>query len=60
MVNFFLLFKVGKVVGYSMVWGYWVVNWVVIVFVIILFVGYLIMFFLVMESKDILFLVGNF
>lgn len=44
----FFLKKVGKVVGYSMVWGYWVVNWVVIVFVIIFFVGYLLIFFLVL------------
>lgn len=47
-------------VGFSMVWGYWVVNWVSNVVIIILFVGYLLFFFLIMKDMWLLFLIGLF
>lgn len=58
--NLFSSPKAGKVAGYSMAWGYWAANWAATASVIISFAGYLTTFFPVMESKDILFSVGNF
>jgi arginine:ornithine antiporter/lysine permease len=52
--------KAGKVAGYSMAWGYWAANWAATASVIISFAGYLTTFFPVMESKNILFSVGDF
>ncbi|WVE37577.1 amino acid permease, partial [Priestia megaterium] len=58
--NLFSSPKAGKVAGYSMAWGYWAANWAATASVIISFAGYLTTFFPVMESKDILFSVGDF
>ncbi|WP_182006646.1 amino acid permease [Priestia aryabhattai] len=58
--NLFSSPKAGKAAGYSMAWGYWAANWAATASVIISFAGYLTTFFPVMESKDILFSVGDF
>ncbi|KQL51199.1 arginine:ornithine antiporter [Heyndrickxia shackletonii] len=58
--NLFPSPKAGKVAGYSMAWGYWAANWAATASVIISFAGYLTTFFPIMQSKKILFSIGNF
>jgi arginine:ornithine antiporter / lysine permease len=43
--------KKGKVAGFSMVWGYWVANWISNVAIITSFAGYLSTFFPMMQSS---------
>ncbi|MFC7371192.1 amino acid permease [Fictibacillus iocasae] len=49
----------GKLAGFSMVWGYWVANWISNVAIITSFAGYLSAFFPVMNSSEPLFQVGG-
>ncbi|OAH54706.1 MULTISPECIES: amino acid permease [Bacillaceae] len=49
----------GKTAGFSMVWGYWVANWISNVAIITSFAGYLSTFFPVMRSEYILFSIGS-
>jgi arginine:ornithine antiporter / lysine permease len=51
--------KYGKTAGFSMVWGYWVANWISNVAIITSFAGYLSTFFPVMRSEHIVFTVGS-
>ena len=48
--------KKGNVAGFSMVWGYWVANWISNVAIITSFAGYLSTFFPMMQSTQV---VGN-
>jgi len=50
----------GTVAGYSMTWGYWAANWSANASIIISFAGYLSTFFPVLQSREVLFAVGNF
>ncbi|MDR7072411.1 amino acid permease [Fictibacillus barbaricus] len=45
--------KAGNVAGFSMVWGYWVANWISNVAIITSFAGYLSTFFPIMKSNKI-------
>ncbi|OLN23931.1 arginine:ornithine antiporter [Domibacillus antri] len=51
--------KYGKTAGFSMVWGYWVANWISNVAIITSFAGYLSTFFPIMRSEYILFTAGS-
>lgn len=51
--------KYGKTAGFSMVWGYWVANWISNVAIITSFAGYLSTFFPVMRSGHIVFTIGS-
>lgn len=51
--------KNGKVASFSMVWGYWVANWISNVAVITSFAGYLSTFFPVMRNTTVLFELGS-
>lgn len=51
--------KYGKTAGFSMVWGYWVANWISNVAIITSFAGYLSTFFPVMRSGHIVFTLGS-
>jgi arginine:ornithine antiporter / lysine permease len=49
----------GNVAGFSMVWGYWIANWISNVAIITSFAGYLSTFFPIMRDTSILFTLGN-
>ncbi|PLR82924.1 arginine:ornithine antiporter [Bacillus canaveralius] len=49
----------GKLAGFSMVWGYWVANWISNVAIITSLAGYLSTFFPVMGSSAVLFTIGG-
>jgi arginine:ornithine antiporter/lysine permease len=49
----------GNVAGFSMVWGYWIANWISNVAIITSFSGYLSTFFPIMSNSSVLFTVGN-
>ncbi|MCM3790938.1 amino acid permease [Domibacillus indicus] len=49
----------GNTAGFSMVWGYWVANWISNVAIITSFAGYLSTFFPVMRSEHLLFTIGS-
>ncbi|WP_203290383.1 amino acid permease [Metabacillus sp. cB07] len=51
--------KKGNVAGFSMVWGYWVANWISNVAIITSFAGYLSSFFPIMSDKSVLFTIGS-
>lgn len=51
--------KAGNLAGFSMVWGYWVANWISNVAIITSFAGYLSTFFPVMKSARVLFTIGS-
>ncbi|MBS2970460.1 amino acid permease [Metabacillus sp. KIGAM252] len=51
--------KTGKVAGFSMVWGYWVANWISNVAIITSFAGYLSTFLPVMKDPAVLFTIGS-
>ncbi|WP_046180781.1 amino acid permease [Domibacillus tundrae] len=51
--------KYGKTAGFSMVWGYWVANWISNVAIITSFAGYLSAFFPIMRSEHVLFSAGS-
>ncbi|WP_419471049.1 amino acid permease [Fictibacillus phosphorivorans] len=46
--------KAGNVAGFSMVWGYWVANWISNVAIITSFAGYLSTFFPMMRSQKVI------
>ncbi|MGD7006734.1 amino acid permease [Metabacillus sp. 84] len=50
--------KTGKAAGFSMVWGYWVANWISNVAIITSFAGYLSAFLPIMKDTTVLFSVG--
>lgn len=49
----------GNIAGFSMVWGYWIANWISNVAIITSFAGYLSTFFPIMRDPSILFVFGN-
>ncbi|KIL45233.1 amino acid permease [Jeotgalibacillus soli] len=51
--------KIGNTAGFSMVWGYWVANWISNVAIITSFAGYLSAFFPIMSSENTLFSIGS-
>ncbi|MTH53930.1 amino acid permease [Bacillus mangrovi] len=51
--------KSGKIAGFSMVWGYWVANWISNVAIITSFAGYLSAFLPVMKDPAVLFTIGS-
>ncbi|MFC0188408.1 amino acid permease [Fictibacillus aquaticus] len=57
---FFKNEKNGRIAGFSMVWGYWVANWISNVAIITSFAGYLSAFFPVMNSGSVLFNAGSY
>jgi arginine:ornithine antiporter/lysine permease len=51
--------RTGDIAGFSMVWGYWIANWISNVAIITSFAGYLSTFFPIMSDSTVLLTVGN-